>query len=105
MTEEKINALAVAHWHLVWPKLADMYARALHSVRQINRENSTDVRMAVQLRIVNANTGAWVELGGGNNGHDLISLVQWLANDAPRAAAAAHLKDVLDSIGVMPKAA
>jgi hypothetical protein len=99
-----INRRAWRHWRVVHSHLVDLHGRILVGVlQQLNpeaakrrAEKREPARRLEHFTI--GDGGSWRNVGSGSVGPDVISLVQWLAHDCTREAAAEWLDDLTGRI-------
>lgn len=109
----RVNAKACRNWRTCHAHLVDLHGRVLAGVLQeLNPEAAKRradgrerPRRLEQFKLIDEQTGAWRNVGTGHEGDDLISLVQFLADDCDRHTAGEWLDDLTSRIRIVENAA
>ena len=105
--EREICRRACKHWRTLYSHLVDLRGTPLGDVDRLDpgyAERPAHYRRQNGRRIKilrgpdQSDGGSWFDVGTGAKGHDVISLVQWLANDCDRRVAAEFLRDLTDRL-------
>jgi hypothetical protein len=103
-----INRKACRHWRVVHAHLVDLHGRIVVGVlRELNPEAAkrhADGQRPRRLEhfTISEADGSWRNLGSGHSGDDIVSLLQFLAHDADRAACAEFLDFLTSRIVEIP---
>jgi hypothetical protein len=104
-----INRKACRHWRVTHAHLLTLHGHIVGSVlAELNpaaaarrAEKREPPRRLVHFKI-DESSGRWSNIGSGDSGEDVISIVQWLAYDCPRQDAAEWLHDLCSRIVELP---